>query len=257
MMLEDGATARGNVTTVQRVGETIRRPTGHWTPVVHALLCHLEAVGFTGAPRVLGTDDQGREILSFLKGKAAMRPWPTVLREEQGLVALGTWLRTYHAAVQGFVPPSHTEWYVPDLHWRPGQIVRHGDLGPWNTIWDEERLIGVIDWDFVEPGKPLDDIAQLAWYAVPLRGVVQDSMAGFETVPDLRTRLQVLCNTCGVTSVAVLDALLALQVREQQRIVSLGQRGLAPWTEFLARDDQHEINAEHLWLVEHRDWLLT
>ncbi|MDQ3789736.1 MAG: aminoglycoside phosphotransferase family protein, partial [Actinomycetota bacterium] len=41
-MIEDGATDRGSVTTVRRVGETIRRPVGEWTPAVHAVLTHLE-----------------------------------------------------------------------------------------------------------------------------------------------------------------------------------------------------------------------
>ena len=47
----------GNTSTVVRVGDTVRRNVGPWTPAVHALLRHLEYVGFTGAPRVLGIDD--------------------------------------------------------------------------------------------------------------------------------------------------------------------------------------------------------
>ena len=256
MMLEDGSSARGSVTTVQRVGDTIRRPTGRSTPVVHALLRHLEAVGFTAAPRVHGVDAQGREILSFLPGTVATRPWPPVLREEHGLVALGRWLRDYHEAVRGFVPPPDATWYVPDLHWRPGQVVRHGDLGPWNTIWDDDRLVGVIDWDFVEPGDLLDDVAQVAWYAVPLRDEAQCRMAGFATVPDLQARLQVLCTVCGVASAAVLDALTDLQATELRRTADLGKRGIAPWDAFLARGDVHEFTAEMMWLAEHREWLL-
>ncbi|GIH73865.1 hypothetical protein Plo01_02940 [Planobispora longispora] len=31
------------------------RPAGPWTPAAHALLHHLERVGFTGSPRVVGT----------------------------------------------------------------------------------------------------------------------------------------------------------------------------------------------------------
>lgn len=256
MMLEDGSTARGSVTTVLRVGDTIRRPIGPWTPIVHALLRHLETVGFTSAPRVHGVDEQGREVLSFLKGKEATRPWPLVLREERGLVALGCWLRDYHDAVRGFVPASDANWYVPDLHWHPGQIVRHGDLGPWNTIWDDERLVGVIDWDFIEPGNPIDDIAQLAWYAVPLRGEEQCQMAGFDQVPDLQSRLQVLCRVCDVTPAAVVDALAVLQATEMRRTAALGQRGVPPWDAFLARGDLQEFRAEAAWLAEHREWLV-
>ena len=50
----------GSMTTVVRVGDTVRRPVGRWTPAVHSLLRHSEEVGFEGAPRVLGFDDQNR-----------------------------------------------------------------------------------------------------------------------------------------------------------------------------------------------------
>ena len=52
----------GNTSTVVRVGDTVRRNVGPWTPAVHALLRHLEYIGFTGAPRVLGLDERGREV---------------------------------------------------------------------------------------------------------------------------------------------------------------------------------------------------
>lgn len=57
------ALSGGSVTTVRRVGDTVRRETGPWTPAVHALLRHLAARGFDRAPRVLGIDDDGAEVL--------------------------------------------------------------------------------------------------------------------------------------------------------------------------------------------------
>jgi Tol biopolymer transport system component len=41
---------------------------------VHALLRHLESVGFEGAPRVVGFDDSGREVLTYVDGDAAVQP---------------------------------------------------------------------------------------------------------------------------------------------------------------------------------------
>ncbi|RKT02434.1 hypothetical protein BX286_0335 [Streptomyces sp. 3211.6] len=67
-MIEDGATDRGSVTTVRRVGETIRRPAGPWTPAVQALLAHLESAGFTRAPRAPGTDGGDGETLCTAYG---------------------------------------------------------------------------------------------------------------------------------------------------------------------------------------------
>jgi hypothetical protein len=60
----------GHLNPVVRVGDTVRRTPGPWTPAVHLLLEHLERSGFDGAPRVLGFDDQGREVLSFLDAQS-------------------------------------------------------------------------------------------------------------------------------------------------------------------------------------------
>jgi hypothetical protein len=65
-VIEDGQQATGAVTTVVRIGETIRRHTGVWTPAVRALLEHLEQRGFRGAPRPRGIDEQGRVTLGLI-----------------------------------------------------------------------------------------------------------------------------------------------------------------------------------------------
>lgn len=245
-MIEDGATDKGSVTTVLRIGETIRRPAGDWTPAVHALLIHLESVGFTRAPRVLGTAG-GDEVLSLLHGEPASSPWPPVLRSAEGVGELASWLREYHDAVRDFVPPAGARWQGQEDEWRPGMVIRHGDLGPWNSIWDGDRLAGFIDWDFAAPGHALDDVAQLAWYAVPLRPVEQQRRAAVDGA-DLRSRLDALCAAYGADPAAVLDALAALQSREAERIARLGGRGEEPWATFLARGDVAEMLAEQAWL---------
>ena len=61
----DGGNAGGAV----RVGGTVRRTAGPWTPAVHALLAHLASQDFAGSPRPLGLDGQGREVLTFLPGE--------------------------------------------------------------------------------------------------------------------------------------------------------------------------------------------
>ncbi len=67
----------GDVTEgVVRVGDTVRRPLKATSSAVHALLRHLEAAGFDAAPRVLGIDELGREVLSFVPGEAPGRPFP-------------------------------------------------------------------------------------------------------------------------------------------------------------------------------------
>ncbi|MFJ7249759.1 phosphotransferase [Kitasatospora sp. NPDC098652] len=254
-MIEDGATDRGSVTTVRRIGDTIRRPIGPWTPAVHALLAHLEAAGFTRAPRPIAVEG-GEEVLSLLHGEPAFAPWPAVLRSTTGVRALGRWLREYHDAVRDFRPPAGASWQGAEQEWRPGLVIRHGDLGPWNAVWNGDQLAGFIDWDFAAPGHAVDDLAQLAWYAVPLRSVEQQRRAAVSGPGVLRERLDALCTAYGERPEAVLDALDALQAREAARIERLGGRGEQPWAAFLARGDAAEITAERRWLRAERATLL-
>lgn len=67
----------------------MHRDAGPWTPAVHALLRHLEYVGFEGAPRVIGFDDSGREVLTYLEGDAGSLAFPSALLDERGIRALG------------------------------------------------------------------------------------------------------------------------------------------------------------------------
>ena len=68
-----GTANRGRV---HRVRDTVRRPLRPTSAATHALLRHLEEVGFDGAPRVLGVDDAGREVLSYIPGQAVTAPAP-------------------------------------------------------------------------------------------------------------------------------------------------------------------------------------
>jgi hypothetical protein len=155
----------GNLSAaVVRIGNTVRRPIGPWTPAVHALLRHLEAVHFDGAPRVHGIDDDGREILDFLPGAMA---WPELgaLRDEDGLARAGALLRRYHEAVASFVPPPGAEWRFPNMArdaeaWidDEGTIVCHNDCAAWNLVMGEERW-AFIDWDVAGPRPRLWDLA--------------------------------------------------------------------------------------------------
>ncbi len=57
----------GNLSASVRMGDTVRRRAGPWTPAVHALLAHFGRAGFP-APAPLGFDAHGRAMLAFLPG---------------------------------------------------------------------------------------------------------------------------------------------------------------------------------------------
>ena len=122
--------AGGSVaSSVVRVGDTVRRATERSSPAVHALLVHLEAVVLAGSPRFLGLDHQGREILTWIDGTPATKPWPAPLLTENGVRRLARLLRGYHEAVATFSPPADSEWWTGMRGLEPGEVALHGDLG--------------------------------------------------------------------------------------------------------------------------------
>ncbi|MES2594567.1 MAG: aminoglycoside phosphotransferase family protein [Verrucomicrobiota bacterium] len=245
--LQDGESGAGSVSIVTRQGDTIRRPSGPWTSSVHALLKHLATRGYGYAPQVLGADPQF-ETLTYIEGEVALRPWPTCLLDDSGLQAIAIAICEYHQAVSDFVPPPGSVWRCPDLPWAPGMIVRHGDLGPWNMVWWDGQLVGLIDWDLAEPGFKMDDIAQIAWHCVPLARPEVCHRCGIVPGPSQARRFAMLCEICGVSRDDVIHALRSLQRTEAERILRLGQIGVEPWTTFLARGDVSAIESDEKWL---------
>jgi hypothetical protein len=186
-----------------RVGDTVRRAPGPWTPAVHALLRHLEAAGFDRAPRALGFDEQGREMLSFLPGSVvgAARPWPAWVHGDDALRQVAGWLREFHATVATFVPPPDAVWRGGGT-WRPGLIVGHNDAAPYNAAWDDGRLTGFFDWDLAAPATPEADLAFTAFAWVPLHARHVVAAEGFTAFADRPRRLRLFLDTYGWTGPA-------------------------------------------------------
>lgn len=186
----------GNVSTVVRIGDTVRRTTGPWTPAVHALLRYLEEVGFEGAPRVLGIDEQGREVLTYLPGEVPRRASPEVATD-RALVEVGRLLRQYHDAVSGFVLPPGVEWYH-ESELASGSVVCHNDLSPGNTVFRDGQPVAFLDWDFASPAPPSWDLAHAAWQFVPLTDDPGCKRHGWTSPPDRLCRLRTLCDAYGL-----------------------------------------------------------
>lgn len=133
-----------------RVGTTVRRPSYPRSEFVEAVLRHLEAVGFAGAPRVLGYDEQGRQVLSFIDGTVP-HGLPFNLSDEHLLTGAELVL-AFHDATSGSTLCNGEE------------VVCHGDLGPHNTVFRGPRAVAIIDWDSdVRPGRRADDFAHAVW----------------------------------------------------------------------------------------------
>ncbi|MFD2762627.1 phosphotransferase [Micromonospora eburnea] len=166
MTTEEIPLTGGNVTAgVVRVGDTVRRRAGPWTPAVHALLEHLWSVGFRGAPRPLGIDGEGREVLTYAAGEV---PWPghfDLLEPHDRLARAGRLVRELHDALSTFTPPDDARWNVLIPADRDELIIHH-DLAPWNLVIGERWVF--IDWDNAGPGSRLWDLAYAIHGFVPM-----------------------------------------------------------------------------------------
>jgi Phosphotransferase enzyme family len=183
----------GNVGGAWRVGDTVRRATGPWTPAVHALLAHL-AGRVPHVPRVLGFDEQGREVLTYLPGRVV--DVDTELLTPGQLRALLSWTRAFHDAVAGFAHPG--PWRCPAA--TGATLIGHNDIAPYNACFDGDELVGVFDWDIAGPTTPLIELAFIAWNAVPLWRDIGDAA----TVE----RIRLMCDAYGggLSPVDLIDA---------------------------------------------------
>lgn len=204
----------------------VLRSTGPWTPTVHAFLRHLEAVGYTGAPRVIGLDESGREILTFIEGEVLAdprwkpglpTPWPAWAQSEANLVASAHLLRSLHDASSSFIPPHEAVWRqhaCPTLG--VDEIVCHGDVGPHNTVYRHGSPVAFIDWDGIRPNHPLVEFGNAAWHFVPLGSDSYFEASGFQTRPDLAHRVALFARAYGVTDRA--QASWALHQAKQRSV---------------------------------------
>jgi len=153
----------GNTANVFRVGDTVVREAGEWTPAVHRLLQHLDAAGVPGIPRPLGIEG-GHEVVSFVDGVVPAYPMPSWVWADVALRTAGVFLRRVNDVTQGLDVGG--PWRSPEHE--PVEVICHNDFAPYNLVFDAGRVVGAIDWDFASPGPRLWDLSYLAYRIVPL-----------------------------------------------------------------------------------------
>jgi Phosphotransferase enzyme family len=161
--LPGGTANRGQVV---RVGDTVLRPTAPCWPATHALLAHLAAVGFDGAPRILAVSPY-TETLTYIAGHAAVPPLAGDMLTDAALVSVADLLRRYHLAAASFDPAGY-EWPRPiPARFRTG-LVSHNDVYPANVVFRDGRAVALIDFDLAGPGSAIWDLAAAARSWAPL-----------------------------------------------------------------------------------------
>jgi hypothetical protein len=162
----------GDVTVgVVRIGDTVRRPHQDSSERVAAYLRHLESVGFEGAPRYLGRDDRGRDVLTYVEGDVPGDPVEDWAAADAVLPGVARLVRRLHDASVGYAaPPRVLEAGRPQplVQEEEPRIVAQRDVTPQNTVFRDGVAVGLIDFDLADWTTRSVDLANTAMHWIPL-----------------------------------------------------------------------------------------
>jgi len=196
-----------------RRGDTVVRTTGKWSRNVQALLRHLESVGFTQAPRFVSCDnDAGTETLSFVAGQPGLYPLTALQRSDEALAQVARAIRAMHDATTAFTAPEPGNWQYRTTIPADIDCIGHNDLGPYNMVYEGNRVAAIIDWDFAGPSNRIWDLCYAAHRFVPLSAPRSTKAFGWDPIPDQPTRLRLFTDVYG-HDIAPADLLDVLIVR--------------------------------------------
>lgn len=261
--LEGGADSK-----VVRVGQTVRRDARSWSSAVLDLLRHVERQGFAGAPRALGFDDRGREVLTYIEGEVGQGAGfipdeggrfdlrlPDYVWRDEVLVHLGALIRAYHDAAATF-PWSGRAWRLEAG--QPVETVCHNDLTPWNTVFRAGLPVAFIDWDAAAPGPRAWDLGFIAWRWVPFWRDAKCRAHGLPTgVAEKARRLRLLLDAYGCEpEIGIVSAGIERIRQLQDHMWTLVSDGSAWEVELARRGVLDEAVQEIAWVEEHAQALV-
>ena len=198
-----------------RIGDAVRRSPTPNSDFVHRLLRHLQTAGFDGAPRSLGRDGEGRDLLGWIEGEVPAELSPAY--GDDVLAAAARLVRRYHEATAPLLAAAAAR--SAGL-----EVVCHNDLSPCNAVFRSGMPVALIDFDAAVPGTRAHDLGYAAWLWLDFGSV--EVSAG-----EQRRRLQVFLGAYGPgpSHAEVVTAVLHRQEILAARARSLGDGGMARW----------------------------
>ena len=243
-----------NAGAVVRRGGHVLRPASPYTPSIHRFLASLRAEGFGGASVPVGVDDDGRERLVFIEGDVAVPPYPPWAQTDQALISIAKLLRAFHGA-SGHCDPTGLRWSEELADPAGGSVVCHNDICLENVVFRDGVAVGLVDFDFAAPGRPLYDVAQFARMCVPIDDDLSAARLGW-TSADRAFRLRTVADTCGSSPaerlrlLGILDDVIARGGAFVQKRVQAGdQNFIRMWN---AMGGMERFDRRRRWWADHK-----
>jgi hypothetical protein len=187
-----------NAGSVVRSGDHVLRPSNPNTPTIHRFLDFLARAGFEGASQPVAVDADGRERLKFIDGDVPLVPYPAWAQTDEALASIARLMRRFHDAASGFELRADDTWSVEMADPTGGSIVCHNDVCLENVVFRDGEAVGLLDFDFASPGRPVFDLACFARMCVPID---DDTHVRFGWQPgDLPTRLRLVADEYGLAA---------------------------------------------------------
>lgn len=205
----------GNSNQVKQVGQTVIRQTGKWSPFVHQLLRFLAEKGFEESPVLLETTSS-TETLTFIEGEVGNDPLKPSMLTENSVMSAGKLLRRFHDLTQDFVVPADAQFFLPLIPDIPHEVICHNDFAPYNCVYRDGEIIGIIDFDTASPGSRLWDMAYAVYRFVPLMTDQHCIEHGWQSPPDRANRLKLFVDAYGL---ADRSSLIDMVIRRIQTLV--------------------------------------
>lgn len=196
-MDESESLTGGNSNQVKRQGNTVIRQQGAWSPFVHQLLQFLKAKGFTESPQLLDTTAT-TETLTYIEGDVGNDPLQPDMLTDTIVIEAAQLLRKFHDITQDFVIPTDAQFFLPlkpnEIH----DVICHNDFAPYNCVFKDGHIIGIIDFDTASPATRIWDIAYAVYRFIPLMTDAHCLEMGWQTPPDRLVRLRLFCDAYGL-----------------------------------------------------------
>ncbi|GHH14331.1 phosphotransferase family protein [Streptomyces lanatus] len=230
----------GAVNQVVRIGTTVRRTPSERSGYVRELLALFESRGWEGAPRHIGTDEQGREVFGYVEGRAAVTPHERAAAcTDAGLVRVAQLVRAVHDMTHGTPLAGDRD------------VVCHNDLAPKNTVYTVEGAdwwpTALLDWDLAAPGDRVHDLAHVCWQYLDLGPGITD-------VGEAARRIALICDAYGPygDGEGVVDVILWWQDRCREGIEAGAERGEPAMVRLMECGAVDEVRDAYAWTAQHR-----